>query len=98
MAFEHVALVDFGFALNGIFQVCRLFFLRHPPNNSIQTGFFLSKRSVLNRLSNIKLKMHYGFSAVVARSRMRSSIGTCRILPQSASCCGIFLGGWSECF
>jgi len=58
MTLEHIAIVDFGLALNEVFQIGRLFFLRHLPFNSIETGSFLADRGVLNRLTNRKLKRH----------------------------------------
>jgi hypothetical protein len=58
LAFEHVALIGFGIALDAVCQVDRLFFLRHLASNFIETGFFVANRSVLNLLPNRKLKMH----------------------------------------
>src|SRR5438132_4620455 len=58
MAFEHIALVRFGGALNAVLQVGCLFFLRHLPSNCIESSSFLANRSVLNYLPNRKLKRH----------------------------------------
>jgi hypothetical protein len=58
MTFEHIAIVDFGLALNEVFEVGRLFFLRHLPFDSVEAGSFLANGRVLNRLPNRKLKRH----------------------------------------
>ena len=58
MAFEHVALVDLGVALDAVSQVDRLFFRRHLPGDFEKTGLLLANRRVPDCLPNRKLKRH----------------------------------------
>jgi hypothetical protein len=58
LTFEYITLVGFGLALDEVFQVECLLFLRHLPHNLIEPGCFLADGRVLNFLSNKKLKGH----------------------------------------
>src|SRR5579863_3461893 len=58
LAFEHVALIGLGVALDAIAQIEGLLFQRHLPHDLIEPGFFLAERRVLDGLADRKLEWH----------------------------------------
>jgi hypothetical protein len=50
MAFEHDALKNFRFTLDAVSEVDCSFFLRHLPNDAVETSILLVDRCVRYRL------------------------------------------------